>query len=989
MQSDTAHLSTPGDPGLVGPATKPVATISDRRRAAHRELVKQGTLHQDNVRTGRRKRARVEQDEAAGGGSHNAQSEAEENEATGSTSATQLEGDELEFDIDDNYFNGCQDSRDEPEPPIRQPDLRLSHTPPRPPSPPDAVRNEGSGNLPQQNLDQLTQIIVDIDAIERFAVLPKQKDAIAFIRALQHASLDDPCAKLNDAALHQPLKIEDPALRHAITTYFTLEHSANEAYERIRKSAARCFEGAADVPSHARIERLIAEYTGVESIEHDMCPESCVAFTGPFAELEHCPICGTERYDPIKLRASGGRTYVARQKFITIPLGTQLQALWPDPEHAQKMSYLSDKTEHLMNELRTNGGVFNEIDDFVMGTDYIHAVQRGDITKDDVVLMISMDGAQLYESKQSDCWIYIWIVMNHAPGDRYKKKYVLPGGFIPGPNKPKNVDSFLFPGLVYFDGMVGHSGRNGCRLYCGLIGRRKGTHYYPALLIPNDYRIPGSNHPDVSVYDLPNAASVEYPANLQKLVAAPNRTQYHRLRTETGLTKPSLLLGLLPRYTLGIPHCLTPDIMHLAQLLADLLLSLWRGIIDYTTPDHPSTWEWAVFRDANLWQAHGQSVADAAQHLPSSFDRKPRNPAQKINTGYKTWEFQMYIFGLGPALLYNIIPRQYWLNYCRLVRSFRLICQHSISIQELQAAHACFIQWEIDFEILYYQRRAERLHFIRPCVHQVTHLATETLQKGPPICYSQWTMERTIGNLGQEIRQPSNPYANLSREGVRRCQVNALKAMVPDLVEPKQDLPQGAVDLGDGYTLLRKRDPYDVRPEGGAAQAIQEYLGADVKIRRWAHLRLPNGQTARTVWRETQKPAEKLVLDGEICLAEVLYFTRLAVADGYGEDGEQNFRWQAVALVSMYSHPDRDLLELSFHAVSSCKPVEDDIRVVDAKSITDVIGMVPHRPELPSGVTEDRYFLVEKPGLDIATFGVTYEGPAEAGDDDEAQDNGD
>jgi hypothetical protein len=91
-------------------------------------------------------------------------------------------------------------------------------------------------------------------------------------------------------------------------------------------------------------------------------------------------------------------------------------------------------------------------------------------------------------------------------------------------------------------------------------------------------------------------------------------------------------------------------------------------------------------------------------------------------------------------------------------------------------------------------------------------------------------MERTIGNLGQEIRQPSNPYMNLSREGVRRCQVNTLKAMVPGLVEPTQDLPQGSVDLGDGYSLLRKRDPYDIQPQGGAARAIREYLGADVKF---------------------------------------------------------------------------------------------------------------------------------------------------------------
>ncbi|KIK26897.1 hypothetical protein PISMIDRAFT_94218, partial [Pisolithus microcarpus 441] len=44
------------------------------------------------------------------------------------------------------------------------------------------------------------------------------------------------------------------------------------------------------------------------------------------------------------------------------------------------------------------------------------------------------------------------------------------------------------PGLVYWDGMVGHSGKNGCRMYCGTLGRRKhhGKHYYPALLRPRD-----------------------------------------------------------------------------------------------------------------------------------------------------------------------------------------------------------------------------------------------------------------------------------------------------------------------------------------------------------------------------------------------------------------------------------------------------------------------------------------------------------------------
>lgn len=560
------------------------------------------------------------------------------------------------------------------------------------------------------------------------------------------------------------------------------------------------------------------------------------------------------------------------------------------------------------------------------------------------------------------------------------------------------------PGLVYFDGMVGHSGKSGCRLYCGLLGRRKGTHYYPALLIPHHYAIAGSNHPDVSVYELHDPDLTEYFDNLLKLVAAPNTRQYRKLRTDTGITKPSLLLGLHPSCTLGIPNCLTPDIMHLAQLLSDLLLSLWHGTMDHTFPDHVSMWPWAIFRDAETWETHGEAVSTAAQHLPGSFDRKPRNPAEKISSGYKTWEYQVYIFGLGPALLYNILPRPYWLNYCKLVRGFQLINQHSISREDARIAQVLFTQWELDFETLYYQRRAERLHFIRPCVHQVSHLVRETVKKGPPICYSQWTMERTIGNLGQEIRQPSNPYANLSREGVRRCQVNALKAMMPDLSPDKPPFPTTAVDLGDGYILLRKRDPRSMVPREPGVQAIFQYLGPQrhgIKIRRWAHLHLPNGQIARTAWRETMRPPEKvrparhvkIVIEGETRVAEVLYFTRLPVEAGIDDDDNQIWVWKDVAVVSMFSLPDKDLLDLSCHTVSSCQLEEDDIRVIDLKSILSVVGMIPHKPTLPSGVTEDRYFMVEKPGLDIATFGVPYEGhaaqddqldeqEAEAGDDD-------
>ena len=53
-------------------------------------------------------------------------------------------------------------------------------------------------------------------------------------------------------------------------------------------------------------------------------------------------------------------------------------------------------------------------------------------------------------------------------------------------------------------------------------------------------------------------------------------------------------------------------------------------------------------------------------------------------------------------------------------------------------------------------------------------------------------MERTIGNLGQEIKLHSDPYANLSERGVRRAQMNALKAILPELEPDKAALPRGS-----------------------------------------------------------------------------------------------------------------------------------------------------------------------------------------------------
>ena len=64
---------------------------------------------------------------------------------------------------------------------------------------------------------------------------------------------------------------------------------------------------------------------------------------------------------------------------------------------------------------------------------------------------------------------------------------------------------------------------------------------------------------------------------------------------------------------------------------------------------------------------------------PSSFDHPPCNIAKKLKSGYKAWEFLLYLYGLGPGLLYGLLPDAFYTNFCKLVLGICLVNQHRIS----------------------------------------------------------------------------------------------------------------------------------------------------------------------------------------------------------------------------------------------------------------------------------------------------------------------
>ena len=549
---------------------------------------------------------------------------------------------------------------------------------------------------------------------------------------------------------------------------------------------------------------------------------------------------------------------------------------------------------------------------FFCGSAYLQGVYNGTITPDDTLLMISIDGAQLYESKESDCWIYIWIILKLSPDHCYKKKHILPSAIIPGPKKPKFIESFLSPGLHHLSALqceglriwdlahncdfiirlflflactdgpglltmsnfVGHQGKHGCRMRCPLKGHWKpGTsQYYPVLLKPNKYNVPGCTHDNVDVYKIGPSTLEKYVQQLYYLLQACTQKDYEMCRLETGIVGPSILLGLQPHLVLSILECFSLEMMQLSGAnMATLWLDLWRGTIDCASTDNRVNWHWSVLREQCRWEEHGRAVAACKPYLPGSFDVTPCDPSLHENLWYKATKYITWIYSLCPALLFQVLPHDIWRNFCKFVVGFRIMGQYSITPTQLRRARDFLAEWEYEFEQIHYQRRVDPIHFIRPCVHLSNHLASEAARVGSPICSSQWTMERTIGNLGQELRQPSDPFSNLAQQGIRRCQMNALLAMYPDLDLWREDAnPRVSEDLGNGYVLLPKRDKRSTKIQGREAQIISEYVGQDglPNVRRWGRLRLPNGQIARSEYVESQRPLEELRMARNVIVSD-------------------------------------------------------------------------------------------------------------------------
>jgi len=158
--------------------------------------------------------------------------------------------------------------------------------------------------------------------------------------------------------------------------------------------------------------------------------------------------------------------------------------------------------------------------------------------------------------------------------------------------------------------------------------------------------------------------------------------------------------------------------MHLIGLnIPDIFVKLWRGTIACGASDSKSDWTWTVL--VVMLEAAWCSVAAVLPYLPGSFDRPPRNPAEKINSGYKAWEFVTGSMGMvqhccmtSPLHVLSKLLQLFVFAYL----------SHSISRSDCRLHISFSPEFCEDFETLYCQR-GQIVSTLFPILSTLSHIS--------------------------------------------------------------------------------------------------------------------------------------------------------------------------------------------------------------------------------------------------------------------------
>ena len=503
--------------------------------------------------------------------------------------------------------------------------------------------------------------------------------------------------------------------------YKLITHTTDAAYKKMPFA----FKTDPPLPTLHNLRSRVTFLSGFKPEFYDCCSNSCCCFVGPHADLQKCPFCNEDRFRP------DGKP---RKRFTYIPIIPRLKAFALNSKLAMIMKYRS--------LYKSIPGIIADVFD---GSHYA-TLRKTKVQVDhkvfdhtyfldprDIALGLSSDGFAPFNKRKSTAWPIIVFNYNLPPDIRFHVDNILSLGVIPGPKKPQDCDSFLWPfiqelfrlaqGVCAFDvltmslfvlraflilvfgdipavsmltRMKGHNSFSPCRM-CEIKGlrvpgTRATTHYVPLDQAP---------HPDVKQdqnrtqkYDprnLPLRTHASFLAQAAAVDAAITNVNADHLAKTYGIKGRPLLSFL---NSLSFPCCFPYDFMHLIweNLIKNLVL-LWTGEFKGLDEGNES---YELTR--TVWEAIGEGTAASGSTVPSAYGSRVPNVVQdKSGCTADMWSF--WTLYIGPILLRNRFQHtKYYKHFVKLVTLLNLCLQFEISSEEIEKIRDGFIKWVREYE---------------------------------------------------------------------------------------------------------------------------------------------------------------------------------------------------------------------------------------------------------------------------------------------------
>jgi hypothetical protein len=187
------------------------------------------------------------------------------------------------------------------------------------------------------------------------------------------------------------------------------------------------------VQDYRTARKHVTSMTGISAVMYDCCPQSCMSFAMYGSDCTECLECKHPRWkDPVrKTNPFAQHSY--------IPVARRLQLWWSNSNRAQKMI----EYRKLAEQDRISG----KRSDFWSGDLFQDLKAKGLFRKEtDMAFVLSSDGVKVFKSRRAFyVWPLILVCLNLPPEERYKRRNIFVVGFVPGPNNPKDMDSFIWP----------------------------------------------------------------------------------------------------------------------------------------------------------------------------------------------------------------------------------------------------------------------------------------------------------------------------------------------------------------------------------------------------------------------------------------------------------------------------------------------------------------------------------------------------------------